>query len=346
MPASVFDCLPAAWRVPAACRHQLRSAGLGVRQRACAWVGPSVHAARLLAVWLQWWVSCGDMAARSCEAVRTGELEIIPKARPVVLVHCCGWAASAQLLAAAAAAALRCRRGRCLLAGGVGSSICTCWCCCCRRARAASLTTHALLLLLIVQEFEATWFRWLENIRDWCISRQLWWGHRIPAYYVHIEVGGCSHMHPLRLPAGHALGEQPRTACRLAMPWGSSRAPPAGWPCPGGAAAHRLPAGHTRTVLHGAQQPCPPAQATPTLQAWPSQQHVPGPTLIRLLVQGESAEEAGRPGAPSEDMTRWVVGRTQEEAQAAAAARYPGKTITLSQDEDVLDTWWVRAAAG
>ncbi|CAG8513516.1 9429_t:CDS:10 [Paraglomus occultum] len=31
------------------------------------------------------------------------------------------------------------------------------------------------------------WFRWLENIRDWCISRQLWWGHRIPAYFVKIE---------------------------------------------------------------------------------------------------------------------------------------------------------------
>tara|TARA_B100000131_G_scaffold40488_1_gene36589 strand:- start:1927 stop:5157 length:3231 start_codon:yes stop_codon:yes gene_type:complete len=31
---------------------------------------------------------------------------------------------------------------------------------------------------------EPTWFRWLENIRDWCISRQLWWGHRIPAFYV------------------------------------------------------------------------------------------------------------------------------------------------------------------
>ncbi|KAG8457944.1 hypothetical protein KFE25_012010 [Diacronema lutheri] len=31
---------------------------------------------------------------------------------------------------------------------------------------------------------EATWFRWLDNIQDWCVSRQLWWGHRIPAYYV------------------------------------------------------------------------------------------------------------------------------------------------------------------
>ncbi|KAI9316519.1 tRNA synthetases class I-domain-containing protein [Dichotomocladium elegans] len=34
---------------------------------------------------------------------------------------------------------------------------------------------------------EADWFRWLGNIQDWCISRQLWWGHRIPAYYVKIE---------------------------------------------------------------------------------------------------------------------------------------------------------------
>lgn len=32
--------------------------------------------------------------------------------------------------------------------------------------------------------YESTWFNWLENIRDWCVSRQLWWGHRIPAYKV------------------------------------------------------------------------------------------------------------------------------------------------------------------
>ncbi|TGM24511.1 valine--tRNA ligase [Leptospira meyeri] len=31
--------------------------------------------------------------------------------------------------------------------------------------------------------WEKTYFEWMENIRDWCISRQLWWGHRIPAYY-------------------------------------------------------------------------------------------------------------------------------------------------------------------
>lgn len=35
----------------------------------------------------------------------------------------------------------------------------------------------------IPERFDKTYFHWMENIKDWCISRQLWWGHRIPAYY-------------------------------------------------------------------------------------------------------------------------------------------------------------------
>ena len=38
-------------------------------------------------------------------------------------------------------------------------------------------------LQFVPERFDKIYLHWLENIRDWCISRQLWWGHRIPAYY-------------------------------------------------------------------------------------------------------------------------------------------------------------------
>ena len=66
----------------------------------------------------QWWVDCKEMASRAVNAVRSGELEIIPSSQ------------------------------------------------------------------------ETIWYHWLENIRDWCISRQLWWGHRIPAYHITVEGQG------------------------------------------------------------------------------------------------------------------------------------------------------------
>lgn len=43
---------------------------------------------------------------------------------------------------------------------------------------------HQGRIRIIPDRFEKIWDHWLENIRPWCISRQLWWGHRIPAWYV------------------------------------------------------------------------------------------------------------------------------------------------------------------
>ena len=52
-------------------------------------------------------------------------------------------------------------------------------------------------------KYKNTYRHWLENIKDWCISRQLWWGHRIPAYY---------------LPnVGHVVADPPEEALKLAI---------------------------------------------------------------------------------------------------------------------------------
>ena len=39
------------------------------------------------------------------------------------------------------------------------------------------------VIRFVPEKYKTTYRMWLENIQDWCISRQLWWGHRIPAYY-------------------------------------------------------------------------------------------------------------------------------------------------------------------
>ncbi|USG64142.1 valine--tRNA ligase [Brevibacillus ruminantium] len=60
----------------------------------------------------------------------------------------------------------------------------------------------------VPERFKTNYLRWIENIRDWCISRQLWWGHRIPAWYCQDcgetivsreDVGECPHCHSHKL---------------------------------------------------------------------------------------------------------------------------------------------------
>ncbi|KAJ7261870.1 tRNA synthetases class I-domain-containing protein [Mycena rebaudengoi] len=47
--------------------------------------------------------------------------------------------------------------------------------------------TRAGELKIAPKQSENEWYRWLEGIQDWCISRQLWWGHRCPAYFVNVD---------------------------------------------------------------------------------------------------------------------------------------------------------------
>jgi valyl-tRNA synthetase len=51
-------------------------------------------------------------------------------------------------------------------------------------AKRALDVVHSGQMKILPERFEKVWDGWLENIRDWCVSRQLWWGHRIPVYYV------------------------------------------------------------------------------------------------------------------------------------------------------------------
>ncbi|KAJ7609088.1 tRNA synthetases class I-domain-containing protein [Roridomyces roridus] len=61
------------------------------------------------------------------------------------------------------------------------------WVDCKPLAEEAIKRTRAGELLVTPKQSENEWYRWLEGIQDWCISRQLWWGHRCPAYFVNVE---------------------------------------------------------------------------------------------------------------------------------------------------------------
>jgi valyl-tRNA synthetase len=70
-----------------------------------------------------------------------------------------------------------------------------------------------------------TYYHWMENIRDWCISRQLWWGHRIPAWYC--EKDGSVHVSRTDLTACPTCGGPVRQDPDVLDTWFSSGL----WPC-------------------------------------------------------------------------------------------------------------------
>ena len=63
------------------------------------------------------------------------------------------------------------------------------WFCKCEQMgkRAVEAVRSGELQLLPPNMHEGTWYNWMENIQDWCVSRQLWWGHQIPAYLVIVD---------------------------------------------------------------------------------------------------------------------------------------------------------------
>ncbi len=58
-------------------------------------------------------------------------------------------------------------------------------------AKRAADAVRKTQVRFVPKRYEKMYFNWLDNIQDWCISRQLWWGHRIPIYYC----DECGHMH-------------------------------------------------------------------------------------------------------------------------------------------------------
>ncbi|XP_076670453.1 valyl-tRNA synthetase isoform X1 [Andrena cerasifolii] len=91
----------------------------------------------------QWYVRCGEMAAKAMEVVQSGELKIIP------------------------------------------------------------------------DQYKKIWYHWMENIRDWCISRQLWWGHRIPVYSVTVnDTATCAKPDDDYWVSGHSENEAKEKAAK------------------------------------------------------------------------------------------------------------------------------------
>ena len=64
---------------------------------------------------------------------------------------------------------------------------------------------------ILPKRFEKTYFAWIDHLRDWCVSRQIWWGHRIPAWYRQNEEGGHEIHVGYEAPEGDGWHQDPDT---------------------------------------------------------------------------------------------------------------------------------------
>ena len=81
--------------------------------------------------------------------------------------------------------------------------------------RAVQAVRSGEIAILPAERFERVWYNWLEKIHDWCISRQLWWGHRIPVYYVSLPNSGGGGAVEQELP--YIVARSPEEARRAAV---------------------------------------------------------------------------------------------------------------------------------
>ncbi|KAJ7714328.1 tRNA synthetases class I-domain-containing protein [Mycena olivaceomarginata] len=90
------------------------------------------------------------------------------------------------------------------------------WVNCKPLAEEAIKRTRAGELVINPKQSENDWYRWLETLQDWCISRQLWWGHRCPAYFVNIEGADLDRKDGAHWVVGRTLQEATERAKALA----------------------------------------------------------------------------------------------------------------------------------
>ena len=98
-------------------------------------------------------------------------------------------------------------------------------------AEAAIKAVRSGRIRIVPRAWTKTYYHWMENIRDWAISRQLWWGHRIPAWYCDAE--GTVHVSRTDLPACPGCGGALRQDSDVLDTWFSSGLWPfstLGWP--------------------------------------------------------------------------------------------------------------------